>query len=388
MIQPNTPGLPLPSSAEQEHSDELQSTIRGVIDDAGGLITFSRFMELALYSPLGGYYAAGSQKFGEHGDFITAPELGNVFAQCLGRQVAQVLNWLDGGEIMEIGAGSGVLALQLLHTLAAQDRLPKHYFILEASADLARRQHELLVKHIPQIVSRVRWLTELPDQFDGVILANEVADAMPVDRFKILNGQVHGIGVAWGTNGFTDATYIVDDATWDTISNLNLPEGYSSEAGFQRQAWMQTIGECLQTGVVIVVDYGFPHHEYFHPQRSSGTLMCHYRHRSHFDPYVYVGLQDITAHVDFTALAESAVVSGLSLLGFTTQASFLLSLGILDVIEPIMQANAAEKIAITQEVKKLTLPSEMGELFKVMAAGKGIHHPLTGFTQTDHRGRL
>lgn len=381
-------GLPLPSVEEQLRSDRLRGVVRTAIADAGGLITFSQFMELALYSVRDGYYASDSQKFGEHGDFVTAPELGSLFARSLSRQIAQVRSDLGGGDIMEVGGGSGRLALELLRNLCAQDSAPDRYHILETSASLAHRQRELLSTHAPELMPRVNWLGELPQEFNGVIVANEVVDAIPVDRFVIENGRPRGIGVAWDSGDFVDASYLVNGANWDTIRSFDLPEGYISEAGFQREAWMRSIADCLQTGVILIIDYGFPRHEYFHPQRNGGTLMCHYRHRSHFDPYIYIGLQDITAHVDFTGLAQSAIASELTLLGFTTQASFLLSLGILDDIEPAMLIDSVERLAATQELKKLTLPSEMGELFKVVAVGRGLQHPLKGFAHMDHRGRL
>ena len=381
-------GLPVPDDQALEHSAKLKSAINDAIDAAGGLISFSQFMELALYSSLGGYYVSGLRKFGEYGDFVTAPELGDVFARCLARQAAQVLGDLDNGEVLEVGAGSGVLAMQLLKELDEQEGLPVRYSILEVSPELSRRQFQLLQQQVPEYINRVRWLSELPDGFSGVVVANEVVDALPVDRFTIKNGEVLGVGVAVGENGFVDATYAVDHSKWDAIRSLNLADGYSSEVGFQQQAWLRSLGDRLQSGVIIVIDYGFPCHEFFHPQRCNGTLMCHYRHHSHSDPYINVGLQDITAHVDFTALARAAGETGLSLLGFTNQASFLLSLGILDVIAPEMQSKTAHTIEISQQVKKLTLPSEMGELFKVMVVGVGVEQPLLGFALADHRSRL
>ncbi|MDJ0955235.1 MAG: SAM-dependent methyltransferase [Arenicellales bacterium] len=380
--------LPEPDDQSLEHSARLKSVINDAIDAAGGLIPFSQFMEIALYSPLGGYYLSGSRKFGEEGDFVTAPELGDVFARCLAKQVAQVLDGLENGEVLEIGAGSGVLAMQLLKELDKHYELPSRYSILEVSPELSRRQFQLLQQRVPEYADRVRWLSELPNTFSGVVVANEVVDALPVDRFTVKKGDVFGVGVAVRESSFADATYAVDHAKWDAIRKLNLADGYSSEVGFQQQAWIRSLGDRLKSGVIIVIDYGFPCHEFFHPQRCNGTLMCHYRHHSHSDPYINVGLQDITAHVDFTALAGAACESGLSLLGFTNQASFLLSLGILDIIAPEMQGNTAHTIEITQQVKKLTLPSEMGELFKVMVVGIGFEQPLLGFALADHRSRL
>lgn len=388
MSQSKPFGLPMPDPRALEHCKKLESVINEAIEQAGGLIEFSRFMELALYDPSGGYYVSGLRKFGEEGDFVTAPELGDVFARCLARQVAQVFDGLDKGEVLEVGAGSGVLAAQLLQELGKQGKLPQRYCILEISADLSQRQYQLLQQQVPQHMDRIHWLSEIPDRFNGVIVANEVVDALPVDRFTIKNGQVLGLGVARGEEGFIDATYAVDQTKWDAIRKLNLIDGYTSEVGFQQQAWLRSLGDRLQSGVIIIIDYGFPRHEYFHPQRCNGTLMCHYHHRSHPNPYINVGLQDITAHVDFSALARAAGETGLSVLGFTTQASFLLSLGILDLIEPEMRGNTANTIKLGQQVKKLTLPSEMGELFKVMAVGVGFEGPLLGFAHADHRSRL
>lgn len=381
-------GLPEPSPEELAHSGVITRDIFDAIDEAGGCIPFSRFMELALYSSRGGYYVSSLRKFGEQGDFITAPELGDLFARCLARQIAEGLGAMDADEVLELGAGSGMLAMQLLRALSDLDCLPRRYAILEISAELKRRQMVLLQKEVPQYLDRIDWLSELPARVGGVIIANEVVDAIPVDRFRIHHGQVQGLGVGREKGRFVDAAYIAEGANWGPVHRLELAEGYQSEAGFQGQAWMRTLSERLGSGLIMIIDYGFPSHEYFHPQRSSGTLACHYRHRVHNDPYLYVGLQDITAHVDFTALARCAVDSGLSLLGFTTQASFLLSLGILDIIEPDMFGNTTDAIRLSQEVKKLTLPSEMGELFKVMIVGTRADLVLTGFCQADHRGRL
>jgi SAM-dependent MidA family methyltransferase len=380
--------LPRPEDGELEKSELLAGVIRGEIRGSGGLIPFSRFMDLALYSAPFGYYASGSLKFGERGDFITAPELGDLFAKCLASQVVQILDKLNDGNILEVGAGSGILAAQLLEALAESGKLPPGYEILEVSASLEQRQRQTLQARVPQYMDRVQWLTELPPNFKGVILANEVADALPVERFHICNGLVQGIGVGWENGDFVDKTYAADEPRWDAIRELDLAENYRSEVSFHGQAWMRTLAECLESGVLLVVDYGYPAPEYYHPQRAEGTLMCHFRHHAHADPYIHVGLQDITAHVNFTALAKCAHDSGLSLLGFSNQASFLLSLGILDVIETDMQATGTASMLLGQQVKRLTLPSDMGELFKVLAVGAGIEGPLAGFALTDHRNRL
>lgn len=379
--------MPAPGPEETAHSARLVQHIREVIEESSGVIEFSRFMDLALYSH-DGYYTSGLRKFGEHGDFITAPELGTAFASCVGCQISQILDQSDTAEVLEFGAGSGLLAAQLLCALAERGALPDRYCILELSAELKKRQFELLKRRAPQHLPRVSWLNELPETLSGAILANEVVDAMPVDRFRVRGGELRGVGVTWRDRWFADADYAVNGPQWDPIRRLGLAEGYTSEAGFQGQAWIRTLATRLRRGCILVIDYGFPEHEYFHPQRSGGTLMCHYRHRAHPDPYVNVGLQDITAHVDFTALARCARETGLSLLGFTTQASFLLSTGLLDAAQAARRGSTVDLIEVNQQIKKLTLPSEMGELFKVLAVGSGLQRPLLGFSHADHRGRL
>jgi len=380
--------LPRPEDGEQECIERMAGAIRKEISKSGGLIPFSRFMDLALYSVPYGYYVSTSRKFGEHGDFVTAPELGDLFAKCLARQIVQILDKLSDAGILEVGAGSGILAAQLLAALAESGKLPPTYSILEVSASLEQRQRKTLQARAPQYMGCVQWLTELPHDFTGVIVANEVVDALPVERFRICGGQVQGIGVGWENGKFVDKTYAIDEPGWDAIREVGLADHYQSEVGLQGQAWMRTLAGCLRSGLLIIIDYGYTAAEYYHPQRSGGTLMCHYRHHAHADPYTHLGIQDITAHVDFTALARCACESGLSLLGYSNQASFLLSLGILDVIESDMQLTGSDSMLLGQQVKRLTLPSDMGELFKVLAVGTGIDGPLDGFRLTDHRNRL
>jgi len=380
--------LPHPNSEERACSSYVAGAIRQDIKRSGGMIPFSRFMDQALYSIPYGYYASELRKFGEQGDFITAPELGGLFAQCLVKQVLQIQDELNDAAILEVGAGSGLLAAQLLEALDKMDKLPCAYQILEVSASLRRRQRKLLLDRVPQCMDRVKWLNGLPRNFAGVILANEVVDALPTERFQICGGQLQGIGVAWENAGFVDKAYAVDGPGWDAIRQLELADNYRSEVGLRGQAWMRTMAGCIESGLLLVIDYGYPLHEYYHPQRCDGTLMCHYRHHAHSNPYIHVGLQDITAHVDFTALARCAHESGLSLMGFTTLASFLLSLDILGIIDSDMQVPTADSMLLGQQIKKLTLPSEMGELFKVLAVGAGIEAPLAGFTLADHRNRL
>ena len=380
------------SAEERTLNAQLVEIIRGEITQSSGVIPFSRFMEIALYQPGCGYYVSGTRKFGEGGDFVTAPELGELFAGCLARQVTEILDAIGGGEVLELGGGSGKLAADLIDAFGQMGRPAPKYRILEISPELQHRQRDRLALRCPHHLPQVEWLTALPTDFHGVILANEVVDALPVERFHMHESIVEGLGVGWKDGEFVDRAFAAESADWAPVrelaQNLSLAEGYQSEYAVQAQAWMASMAECLSSGVLIVVDYGYPEREYYHPQRSQGTLMCHYRHRAHSDPYSHVGLQDITAHVNFSALANRAHESGLSVLGYTNQASFLLSLGILDIMESRCTGDAVDTMKLSQEVKKLTLPSEMGEMFKVLAVGLGVDAGLSGFAMADSRHRL
>lgn len=387
--EPDVRGLPAPSAAEQAHGAALTERIRTDIDTHGGAIDFSRFMELALYAPGLGYYSAGQQKFGAGGDFVTAPELGPLFARCLARPCAQVLTALAGADILEAGAGSGALAADLLHELETLDNLPRNYFILELSAELRARQTQTLKLKAPHLFDRVRWLETLPAKgFRGVVFGNELLDAMPVERFRVTAAGLQQLQVGWQGDRFVWCERSADAALLRRIGVLRLPAHYTSEINFLAEAWVGSVADRLTEGMVLLVDYGFPRVEFYHPQRAGGTLMCHYRHRAHADPLIYVGLQDITAHVDFTAIAEAGCAAGLELLGYTSQAAFLLDCE----LEKIMAASDPDDVrthlALTQQIKKLTLPQEMGELVKVIALGRGLDMPLAGFRQQDRRARL
>lgn len=385
-----SPGLslPSPSAEEQDLSRNLTHIIRGEIENAGGVIPFSRFMEIALYDPRYGYYVSGLRKLGEEGDFVTAPELGDLFALSLLNLVVPVLEHLGGGDILEFGAGSGIMAAQLLNGMGLRGALPDRYLILDIGGDLKQRQRETLAAGAPGCADRVHWISELPQDFKGVALANEVADALPVDRFCVRDGEAQGVGVSWTGGGFEDRLYPLQDAAREQLADMALAEGFRSEIGMHARAWMGTACRALDAGVLLVVDYGYPASELYHPMRCDGTLMCHYRHRAHGDPYINVGTQDMTSHVDFSALARSAHEAGRSVLGFTNQASFLLSLGLLDLIESDGWAMNAESISRAQQVRRLTLPSEMGETFKVLAVGSRVEFPLPGFSLSDQRYRL
>jgi len=338
--------------------------IKAEIAAAGGWISFARYMELALQ----GYYGRSDQQFGARGDFVTAPELGSLFGRTLARQLRD----LDCSRILELGAGSGALAETLLSELRCE------YLILETSRSLRERQ-------AARLGSRVKFLDTLPRAFRGVVIANEVVDAMPVHA------------VAWRAEGIMERGVSLKLA-WEErpasgtlleeAKSIEVPVPYESEIGLAARAWMRSLAERLESGVILVVDYGFPRHEYYHPQRSMGTLMCHTRHRAHGDPFQQPGEQDITAHVDFSALARSARESGLEVLGYATQAQFLVNCGITDVLAQANLDNALHYAPIAAEAQKLLSPAEMGELFKVLAVGRGVKQPLLGFSRGERSNTL
>jgi SAM-dependent MidA family methyltransferase len=382
--------LPPPDAAQQAHSERLQAHIREAISESGGRIDFARFMQLALYAPGLGYYSAGSRKFGAAGDFVTAPERSALFSRALARQCQEVLVRI-GGDIIEFGAGSGVMAADILAELERLGSLPGHYYILEISAELRQRQRETLQQKVPQLCERVVWLDALPEGFAGVVLGNEVLDAMPVHRFRISGGEPRELFVRWDGERFLLDEGAAAAALLPRLQALQgeyaLDEGYESELNLLAEEWVAGLGQWLRRGVVLLIDYGFPRAEYYHPQRAGGTLMCHYRHRAHDDALTLIGLQDITAHVDFTAVAEAAVTAGLAVRGFANQANFLLGCGITELLAA-GEGDARTRLSLAAEVKSLTLPAEMGELFKVIALSRGWEGGLRGFALRDERSRL
>lgn len=372
--------LPPPDADAAAHSARVSAHIAAAIGAAGGFIGFDRYMELALYAPGLGYYAAGARKFGPQGDFVTAPEISPLFARALAAQVAQAFEF-TAPAIVEFGAGSGALARDLLESLAERGVAVERYAIVEVSADLRARQQALLAGH------PVTWLDAPPVDFDGVIIANEVLDVLPVRLFVKRGRRVVERGVAACAGALVFAERAPDDELRQAVAEIEatvgtLPDGYGSEIGFIARAWMRSAAQWLARGLLLAIDYGFPRREYYHPQRIMGTLMCHYRHRSHADPLWLPGLNDITAHVDFTALAQAAHAAGLEVLGYAPQSHFLLNCGLLDLL-------AAERtVARTAEAQRLLSEAEMGELFKVLAVGRGIDAPLIGFARGDRRHRL
>ncbi len=378
---------PAPDAAALARSHSLTHTIRREIDSGDGSISFARYMELALYAPALGYYSNAEPKFGEHGDFITAPELSPLFARCLANQVAQILQTLGDADVLEAGAGSGALAAELLAALEALGHLPQRYFILELSAALRAQQRQTLERRAPQLLGRVHWLDALPEHgFRGVVLGNELLDAMPVARFHIADGDVVEQHVAYENESFVFCERPASVGVRERVATLGLESGYHSEIGLPAEAWVRSMGERLAAGAILLIDYGFPRAEFYHPHRREGTLMCHYRQRAHADPLILVGLQDITAHVDFTAIAEAGHGIGLSVLGFTSQAAFLIACGITALASEPLDARA--QMLRAQVINKLTGPHEMGELFKVIALARGIDAPLLGFVMQDRRHRL
>jgi SAM-dependent MidA family methyltransferase len=359
----------------------LLSDILRAIDAEGGSIGFDRFMDMALYHPALGYYHGPSRKFGSAGDFVTAPEISPLFAWCLARQCAPVLEKVGAADILEFGAGSGALAAELLAELERLNALPDQYCILELSGELAERQSELLRMRLPHLLPRVSWLKSLPgDGFRGVILANEVLDAMPVKCFALRAGGIQERRVGHDADGgLIWVERQADAAVAAHVQNIvgSLPEplddGYCSEINLTLGPWVAALAERVERGLLLITDYGYARREYYHPQRRQGTLLCHYRHRSHDDPFFYPGLQDISANVDFTAVAEAGAAAGFKLLGYTSQAQFLMSSGIHDFSS--RAGSEMERLEFAQQVKRLTLPGEMGERFQIMTLGRNIEPP-------------
>ena len=373
----------------------MATHIRAEIAAAGGWIPFARYMDLALYAPGLGYYAAGAAKFGEAGDFVTAPEMSPLFAAALATQVAAILAATREREVLELGAGSGRLAAGLLNALAAHDALPARYAILEPSPDLRARQQALLAAEAALHVARVEWIDALPPQLSGAVVANEVLDAVPahlvvrqagayLERGVIVAGAALDAspGFAWADRPAPDALAAVAAARFP-------PHGdYMSEFNPAAEALVATVARMLAAGAALFIDYGFPAAEYYHSQRDAGTRMCHYRHRSLTDPFAWPGLADITAHVDFTAMAVAGVAGGLSVAGFAPQAPFLLGCGILDRLAAVGAPDTVPYIRAAAPVQKLLSPAEMGELFKVLALAKSDGIAWPGFALADRSHRL
>ena len=375
--------LPDPSPEAAQHSARLCEFIRRDIAEQDGWISFARYMELALYAPGLGYYTAGAHKFGAAGDFVTAPELSPLFGRSVARQMAEIMAH-SAPHILELGAGSGKLAADMLGELEKLGSLPDSYAILEVSADLRARQQALLREHLPHLVDRVHWLDALPEKFSGAIIANEVLDALPVHLVHWRDSALSERGVANGDIGFAWQERVISDAALlHAAQQIVVPDDYVSEICLAARGLVNSLASCLEQGVLLFIDYGFGAREFYHPQRNTGTLMCHYRHRTHSDPFFLPGLQDITAHVNFTDIAECGIDAGLELLGYTSQAFFLINCGIAELLQDASPENLRDYLPLSAQLQKLTSPAEMGELFKVIALGKKIATPLRGFARGD-----
>ncbi|HWT14948.1 MAG TPA: SAM-dependent methyltransferase [Patescibacteria group bacterium] len=391
----DTSPFPQPSADELAHSAALCDLIRSEIRSHGS-IPFWRFMELALYAPGFGYYSAGKTKFGASGDFITAPELGHLFARCVARATASILRAGEETEFIEVGGGSGTFAVAALAEWERLGCLPRRYRILDRSAELRARQHALLEAKLPHLLDRVDWPDTPPEQpWRGVLFANEVIDALPVHRFVMRDGEPRELHVGLDAEArFIEREREADTMLIGAIAALQqdllapLPEGYRSEVLPQLPWWIDAICGQLDAGLAVFVDYGYPRREYYLPERDDGTLICHYHHRAHGDALRWPGLQDITSFVDFTALALAGTHARLPLAGFNAQASFLIAAGILDMVEEATHLSEIERYRLAQEVKRLTLPGEMGERFKVMSFARGIDQVPEPFTRYDQSRRL
>jgi SAM-dependent MidA family methyltransferase len=381
-------------AAAAEHGRRARGYLQEQIGAAGGWLSFERFMDLALYAPLVGYYSGGAQKFGAGGDFTTAPEISRLFGACVAVQCAEILERLDATSILEIGAGSGRLAADVLGRLESLRKLPQRYWILEISAELRDRQREHIARHQPQLLERVQWLERPPEEpFDGVILANEVLDALPVARFRWHADAVEELGVAVSDGRFVPGwrpagAAMADDCRRLSRAGGDWDDGYVSEYCPRLVAWTQAVTRALRNGAALWFDYGLPRAQYYLPERHDGTLLCHFRHRAHNDPLQWVGLQDITAWVDFTRLAEASRECGFQLAGFTTQAHFLAGTGIDAEMQFIAGHDAHQFAQLANQARQLLLPGEMGERFKAMAWLRGVTVPLRGFELNDLRHTL
>lgn len=375
--------LPIPDALQEAHSQQLARFIQNQISAAGGWIPFSDFMQTALYVPQLGYYSGGAKKFGIGGDFVTAPEISSLFGQALANQIAQVLK-RSPGAILELGAGTGKLAVDILQALNETNCLPQHYFILEVSAHLQQGQRETIAANLsPLIAEKVVWLDQLPNTFSGVVLGNEVLDAIPVHLIYKTQGRFYMRGVAYQDRFVWQDRLLDNPQMLADLEKINLPDDYLTEVCPAAAGLISSVAQMLQSGLILMLDYGFSKQEYYHPQRRQGTLMCHYQHYAHTDPFLYLGLQDITAHVDFTRIAHAGVESGLEFGGYTTQAQFLINCGILDLLTQVSPSDVARYIPLAAEVHKLVSPAEMGDLFKVIAFVKAFDDPLMGFVTGD-----
>jgi SAM-dependent MidA family methyltransferase len=380
--------IPAPAPEAQAHSDRLKALIGTEIVRSEGWIPFARYMELALYAPGLGYYASGAAKFGPDGDFVTAPEISTLFGATLAVQVREVLA-ASRPVVLEFGAGTGRLAADLLRALGPAC---EQYLIIEPSPDLRERQQAYLRSVLPETWHKVAWREVPPSTFSGCVVANEVLDAMPVHLLERHAGGIAEIGVTLDEDKAFAFSARPAAGTLHEAAREALPpetaDGYRSELNLAARGWVASMAGMLERGALLISDYGFPAAEYYHPQRERGTLMCHYRHLAHADPFLHPGLTDITAHVDFTATAQAGLDAGLDLLGYASQAGFLLDCGITALLGATPADNSGAYLPLANQVNRLVSPAEMGELVKVLALGRDIAGPLAGFASSDRSHRL
>jgi SAM-dependent MidA family methyltransferase len=385
---------PMPTEAQAEHGLRMLERIAAAAREADGWLSFERYMDLALYAPGLGYYSAGARKFGSDGDFTTAPEISPLFAACVARQCAETLRELPGAVILEIGAGTGRMAVDVLRTLQAHDRLPDRYWILETSADLRERQLRTIETGAPQLLGRVAWLDTPPLQaFDGVVLANEVLDALPVARFRWRRRGTTELGVSVRDGALVEAERPASPAVAAHCETLRAAggewsDGYTSEYCPRLPAWTAAVTAGLRRGAALWIDYGLPRRQFYLPERRDGTLLCHYRQRAHADALHRPGLQDITAWVDFTALAEAGAAAGFAVAGYTTQTYFLAANGIDAELQRLCGGDDGRRAQLANQARRLLLPGEMGERFKAMWWLRGIDSGTAGFRLRDLRHTL
>ncbi len=384
--------LPEPDAASAEHSRRVAAHLRERIAEAGGSLSFAEYMQEALYAPGLGYYAAGATKFGAAGDFVTAPEVSPLFGRVLARQCAEILEHV-GGSVLELGAGTGRLAVDVLGRLESLNALPDEYLILEVSPELTARQAETIGAELPELRERVRWLDRLPEAHRGVVIANEVLDALPVERF-VRRESIRQLRVEEQGGDFCfvedEAPPLLRDAVFEIEDDLKraLERGYTSEVSLGAPEWVADVVGALESGAILLFDYGLPRREYYATDRSDGWLRCHFRHRAHSDPLILPGIQDITAWVDFTAVASAAVDSGAEIAGFVTQSAFLMNSGLDAEMQLPADAPLEQQLALSEQVKMLTLPGAMGEAFKCLALSRGLDAPLAAIRQADRTHTL
>ena len=387
--------LPSPDSEAKFHSQKLSRYIKKLIDEKGGSIGFDEYMNLALYQPGLGYYSSGNQKFGAKGDFVTAPQISTLFSKCLASQCTQILEDFEDPSILEIGAGTGVMARDLLLDLEKSNSLPEKYLILEISEDLKSRQQNLLKQSIPQYIDNIIWLDSLPKKkFNGLIIANEVLDALPVKRFKKESNLFKEVKVTSINNNFHWVDTLVCDELKIFLENIErklsktFVEDYCSEINIGLKIWLDSVQSVMNKGVILLVDYGYSMSDYYHPEKFDGNLLCHYRHYAHNDPFFYPGLQDITASVDFTSVAEYAEEIGLNVNGYTNQTYFLFGCSLENLIPNMDLLDIKSQTKISQELRTLIMPDQMGERFKFMALTKEYNENLLGFSKMNQKNQL